>query len=85
MSCVSLLLLLCFGKTLGAPLSVDKGAMVSVRSNLSSTQHEQYIFMYYSELSSIMLILLSFPEAMQYCTFMRQVEYSDNRPKASAA
>jgi hypothetical protein len=77
MSCVCLLLLLCFGKTLGAPLSVDRGAMVSVQSNVSITQHEQYIFIYYSELGSIMLILLSLPEAMQ-----RQVGYSDNRLKA---
>jgi hypothetical protein len=77
MSYVCLLLLLCFGKTLGAPLSVDRGAMVSVQINLSVTQHKQYIFIYYSKLDNIMPILLSLRETVRYCTFMRQVGYSD--------
>jgi hypothetical protein len=75
MSCVSLLLLLCFVKTLGAPLSADRGAMVSVWINLAIAQRAQYIFICYNKLSNIMPIFLSLPEAIKYCLFMRQVAY----------
>jgi hypothetical protein len=76
MSCVCLLLLLCFGKSLGAPLSVDTGAMVSVGINLSIDEHVHKLGRY-CKLGKIVPICLSLHEALRYCTFMRQVVYSD--------